>query len=285
MTTLVLKLSDPKVSAVLSDIPVMQHWEMLRRSPSPLSTPELASVCRISLDVAQASLDRLVESGFAVKLRASTAKRCTTYRPISTDVVVEWSRASSADREWMREHRRRLIEISRKRVDDALASKAVQSLALRWLDARIATTLNIEESKEVQSVLVTAVRSIAAIEERAESRRRAEAPAPTGSPTRGYQISIVMQPLEQPALPFDQTQIWESEAVARVVAKSASAPQAVLTDNEYAIARRLAAGESRPKIASALGLSKHTIATVGKRIYAKLGVHSRAELVRRMAGT
>ena len=44
----------------------------------------------------------------------------------------------------------------------------------------------------------------------------------------------------------------------------------------------LAHGSSRPEIARRLGLSPHTVATISKRIYAKLGVRRRAELANRL---
>lgn len=285
MTPLVLKLSDPKVRAVAGDFQVMQHWEVLRRSSTPLSVPQLAERCHASLEVAQASLDRLVDSGFAVRLKATASTRCTTYRPSSTSIVIEWSRSSSEECEWMRCHRRRLIDVSRTIADEARASKVIQSLALRWLNVHIAATLTIEESFEVLDVLATAGRAVDAIEQRAEARRRENPPVPGEKPPRGYQISIEMQPLEQHPLPFPQLMAWESATVAKWLSRSAAAPDSVLSKNEHAIARRLAAGESRPKIAAALGLSKHTVATVSKRIYAKLGIHSRAELAKRMSGT
>ena len=60
------------------------------------------------------------------------------------------------------------------------------------------------------------------------------------------------------------------------------APAMVLTDRERQIANRLVDGETRPQVAKALGVSPNTIASATKRIYAKLGVRSRAEFVARM---
>jgi DNA-binding NarL/FixJ family response regulator len=50
------------------------------------------------------------------------------------------------------------------------------------------------------------------------------------------------------------------------------------------IALAMAAGKSRPAIASELGLSVNTVATVSKRVYSKLMVRSRAELANRLRG-
>jgi DNA-binding NarL/FixJ family response regulator len=56
----------------------------------------------------------------------------------------------------------------------------------------------------------------------------------------------------------------------------------VLSPRELEVARALDAGKSRPQIARDLALSEHTIVTMSKRIYRKLGVHSRTELSARL---
>jgi DNA-binding CsgD family transcriptional regulator len=58
---------------------------------------------------------------------------------------------------------------------------------------------------------------------------------------------------------------------------------ATLTTREGTVAFMIAAGTTRRDIAKRLGLSENTVATFAKRAYAKLGVHSRRELVHRLA--
>jgi DNA-binding NarL/FixJ family response regulator len=53
-------------------------------------------------------------------------------------------------------------------------------------------------------------------------------------------------------------------------------------ERELEVARALDLGKSRPQIAREFGLSQHTVGTLSKRIYRKLGVHSRAELSTRL---
>lgn len=58
-----------------------------------------------------------------------------------------------------------------------------------------------------------------------------------------------------------------------------------LTPRERDVVGLLLSGASTKKIASSTGLTIATVHTYLKRIYPKLGVHSRVELVARMAGT
>ncbi len=61
--------------------------------------------------------------------------------------------------------------------------------------------------------------------------------------------------------------------------------RAPLTPRERDVVTLLVAGSSTRDIASETGLTVSTVNTYLKRIFSKLGVHSRVELIARMAGT
>ena len=61
--------------------------------------------------------------------------------------------------------------------------------------------------------------------------------------------------------------------------------RAPLTPRERDVVSLLVSGSSTRDIASRTGLTVSTVNTYLKRIFSKLGVHSRVELVARMAGT
>lgn len=71
----------------------------------------------------------------------------------------------------------------------------------------------------------------------------------------------------------------DGEAVAQALKR------APLTPRERDVVSLLVSGSSTRDIASKTGLTVSTVNTYLKRIFAKLGVHSRVELVARMAGT
>jgi DNA-binding CsgD family transcriptional regulator len=68
-------------------------------------------------------------------------------------------------------------------------------------------------------------------------------------------------------------------------AVEATLKRAPLTPRERDVVSLLVSGASTREIASRTGLTVSTVNTYLKRIFSKLGVHSRVELVARMAGT
>jgi DNA-binding CsgD family transcriptional regulator len=95
-----------------------------------------------------------------------------------------------------------------------------------------------------------------------------------------YALLIRMQkldtmPLPSPIISFAPGFAGSADGV-KGIDRSRLAPR------ERAVADALAGGMSRPEIAKQLGLSVHTIATMSKRVYKKLGIRNRAELVRVM---
>ena len=69
-------------------------------------------------------------------------------------------------------------------------------------------------------------------------------------------------------------------AAAEVADRGAEPGQAALSDREYEVLRRIAAGERSKDIASALSLSVKTVATFKARVCRKLGLDGTAAIVR-----
>jgi DNA-binding CsgD family transcriptional regulator len=71
-------------------------------------------------------------------------------------------------------------------------------------------------------------------------------------------------------------------AILRVESQEKAAPIGGLSKREREIARLLVAGYSGVNVAAISGLSENTVRTYVRRLYAKLGVSNRADLVRRL---
>ena len=282
MKPTILLLNDPKVASLVLDQPAMQRWEVLRRSDVPMTAEQLATACHVHLSTMQFTLDRLVDAGFAVRLKASTASKRIRFRAASKDVVVRYDSTSESGREIARGVRDAMTQHGRKVVDRAQRSPGIRSKSLRLLDTAHTPVLTFEESIEVMNLLTSTARKVEEIEDRAYRHAIADPASNFQSRTRGYYVHLLLQPLAEPELPLPHLAILSEKGVASFVERMASAPGNLLSRRECEIARRLAAGDSRPAIAKALALSPDTVAATCKRIYAKLGVHSRAALAARM---
>jgi DNA-binding CsgD family transcriptional regulator len=78
--------------------------------------------------------------------------------------------------------------------------------------------------------------------------------------------------------------VFGGKACAVVAVEAATRPDALegLSRREREVARLLVAGYSGVNVAAISGLSEHTVRTYVRRLYAKLGVTRRAELVRKL---
>jgi DNA-binding CsgD family transcriptional regulator len=281
---LILEASDPAVRAMLSNGPAMQYWEVLRRSRSPLSTAQLATACRTKAHLVQQALDRLEGVGLVERLKASAARRLTTYRTTSEALLIGYDGSSATEVEWLNGYVSKAIRDRRVAIERTLETRPKPE-DRRFITADLEATFNKAEAQRAQHVLLDAYRALADLELRAFLRRQSGEVDPGDPESRGFQMTFEMHPLDSPPLPRPQYTLWDRGGVPPLAERIAQAPGQILTAREKEVAQRLAAGESRPKIAEALGISRHTVATTGKRVYMKLKVHSRAELAARMRGS
>lgn len=282
MKPAILSLSDPKVAAIVADLPALQRWEILRQSSSPMSVNQLATACCVPRELMQSTLDRLVDAGFALRMRATATRRNITYRSVSERVVIEWSNNSTSERAVVEASTRANTEHAREVIDRARAAPALRTKAMHWLDGVCIQSFTLEERREVVQVLTEAWLRIAAIGKRARARVGSGQPAVQDATARGYLAQIVLQPLDQPELPMPEYDLLSKRSAAAQVGRLLGSPETILSRREQEVVRRLAAGKSRPQVAAELNLSSNTLTTMTKRIYAKLGVHSKAELVARV---
>ncbi len=288
-----LNLESPALRAALADIPLMQQWEVLRAAPRPLAVDEAASACRISPASAQEFLDRLVQLGLAVRLRATLREKRITYRSIAAEVIFAWDRRSEEQvrfvedyREAMRAYSHELVERHAARGEHELNNRPQICLHSNML----ATA---EETSQILDALRALGKVIAEVERRGRIRAAARGRAGASGAAddevereadREFPLHVRAElvPLRHPEPATPHFSVWDVETLPKELEQRTRAPSAVLAPRELQIATRLARGESRPTIAAALGVSINTVATTTKRIYAKLGVRSRGAFVARM---
>lgn len=281
----VLSLSVPKTLAVLNDLDLMQRWELLRRSPDPMSVQQFAAECRIDLAAAQRALDRLIEAGLVVRLRASKLRKHIAYQSIATEVMLAWNPDVPEQRKAVQDFHLAMRSLSRVVLDRHLASERSVPKPRPCFYGYASVLLTPQEVDTVNRLLRAACEVLDEADIRAEDRARGqytgEVPATSEQP---YHLAVECRPLSYPEPPIPHLELWDERSVPREIDRATRAASQVLTRRELEIARRLASGETRPMIAKALGLTPNTVATVCKRIHTKLGVHSRAELTARLKG-
>jgi DNA-binding CsgD family transcriptional regulator len=109
-----------------------------------------------------------------------------------------------------------------------------------------------------------------------------------------HAIRIEVRPIDGPVLPLpshirlhapdDAADAHGSPAEVATALTPGEAPRKrALSRREEQVAEALAGGLTRTELAQALGITTNTVGTLLKRVYAKLGVHHRAELATVMA--
>jgi DNA-binding NarL/FixJ family response regulator len=78
------------------------------------------------------------------------------------------------------------------------------------------------------------------------------------------------------------TPLWAEKARSELARIGGRTRSGELTETERRLAELVAEGRSNKEVAAALFVTPKTVSTQLSRIYAKLGIHSRAELVRRL---
>lgn len=282
---LIVRLADPKVMAALSDFPMMQRWEVLRRNQAPMSAREFAAACSTKYEDAIASLDRLVDLGFVVRHKATARCRHVTFNVVADSILVAFEPTQADQREWIDAQRRTLMRYSRDAIDSHFSNTKPFGKT-RYTEMYLAPRLSLSDRDRVSKILHQAFDAIREIEREAESRARrtaVEHAQGTPEPSSQYIVALHTVAVGVGVLPIPNISLVDATLVASRFSTLASNPKILLTQRELQVAERLASGESRPTAARSLGVSANTIASTTKRIYTKLGVTNRAEFVSRMA--
>ena len=272
-----LHLSKPGLLDALCDLEAMGVWELLRTSRSGRPAEEVAGLANLSLTRTRLILEQLITLSLVESRPAGRGRRLTTYR-----VTVPELRVSH----------------------DGMAPELIGKLLARWSESRAeyfnralkdgispdgpaasgfcgsgVERLTAEETARLKSL----IHQIGVL---LRTATRRDPPPPPGSPIDPksgealYAVLIRMQklqtmPLPSPPISFTPGFAGTKDGVKRI-------DRSTLAPRERQVAEALAGGMSRPEIAKQLQLSVHTVATMSKRVYKKLGIRNRAELVRVM---
>ena len=264
------------IAAALRSMEALAVWEHLRRQTQPAAAGEVAKAfgwTEAAVDGAIATLaaagDRLVEAvpppgrGGKVRWRVARASIVVAHRigdPQDDSLLAPLRRAYGDARRGAIRERAKSFETR--------GPKEMIHLGMH------SVSFNAEELRRAAEILGELER----IRRRGDAHRDEEGDA---SPWSNYHLSVCCTPL-RPGIPPQPTMQVVGMEWASEIAKSLATRIASLSRRELTVAIALRDGLDRRRIAESLGVSTNTVATLVKRIYAKLGIRSRAELARQL---
>jgi DNA-binding CsgD family transcriptional regulator len=251
-------------------------WEAARRSSRPATAAALASAVGQTLAAVQSSIDRLEGAGLISRIPARRMHRATRYvatrerlvltlpleaQPSQSRLAADWER-------WRDTHHEPIVANDASEPPESTGSMRYWFCGM----ADLAEGDAMEVARRIRA-LVDFLHLVA-------DRRRAQEDSGNGSPRKPHAISVRLDPVAPDAPPFPVIESvagsvdgWNGH-VLRPVGTNAK-----LSASEQRIADAMVQGMSRPDIARTLGVSINTVGTLARRMFRKLGVRSRAELV------
>jgi DNA-binding CsgD family transcriptional regulator/DNA-binding Lrp family transcriptional regulator len=270
----------PGLAEVLADAFNRSVWELLRRGGRAATVEELSRLAGAPPEKVSGSLDRLMSLGLVKAAFSSGTRRRDAFRIARERLVVVYDRRDAAQAEaarrmraTMAEHGRSVLGTARQHADlhDDAAIEVHRSMHLRR-----------EEFVELRRRMQSVTDYVESIESSAGDRPH----------LCNYHMALEVRPLKELVLPAAHLHVIEGGHGHHAAAgdpKQELSPTGrprtkVLSSREREIARLLGDGRSCPEIAETLSVSVNTVRTITKRVYAKLGVRRRAELVNALRG-
>ena len=246
-------------------------WEVLRRLARPSDAEELSRTLNADAGTIRGALEALSEAGVVEKLPIRAHRRQPHYRTNGESLVVAHDPGNESDSNAVA----RIAAALRERVTAPIGQAGRggrHALAVAW------RTVQLEPDEQAE--LRRLIREVLDFVEATQVRiRKVDGPA---AATANVHIAVELWAAEDGTAPVPAVHFVPHGEAAKFTRTSASAAMRPLSPREREIAMLLVNGHSKPEIARRLRVSGNTVATITKRIYAKLGVRRRVELSNRI---
>jgi len=278
MSTVVLDIRTSGVPECLASISRLTLWECLRRLGRPTEARELATAMDRPTTEIQADLDALRNIG-VVERRPAGRGRPSQWIVTGDGIVVKY-RVNDPQDESRLERMGRLFD-ERRRKEIRAAAKA---------DRDRGPTDFMYQSLHAARFDADDIRELFDLLQKVESffhrvnLKHGKAGEAAAMEDCNYHASFDVAALRPGVRALPSLQIVGDHVADDVASGGLVDPLANLTAREAEIARLMAAGRSRPRIAEDLKITENTVREFGRRIYRKLGVKSRVELATRVRG-
>jgi DNA-binding CsgD family transcriptional regulator len=269
----VLHLNQPGILDVLCDEDALAAWELARRARTGISAQEIAGCLGRPLAAVRAAVDRLEAARLVEARRAGRGRNFVTYRTTSDSlrIAVDDVRAEALGVVMDRVHAARAARFGRLIAGMAGASGNGDD----WrCCAHASASLLPEEIERIRGIVARIEEILRFASRRTEQGAGAATDAEIGRP---YALLVQVAPAAGTAPPLPDVQFvsnGDGNPLPRTPAHGSLSPR------ERQVADGLATGLTRLQIAEQLGLSPHTVGTLTRRVYRKLGARNRAQMVR-----
>lgn len=256
----------------------MSIWEMLRRFGRIASLAELASACELSAATVREALERLVAVGLAEGASVRRGGRGKGFRAIGERIVIEIDPKQPADLEFARVMASEFERESREQIERSLASSRQGFDGYGRSHAYAYLTLSPDEAKELRGLFKAVDTFVARVENRPIDPK---GPAPEAC---NYHLAIHVAPMQKRMLPRARITLVSRNLGDETRTKAAAEPTRHLSNREREVAGMLAAGLTKAEVAKRMRLATSTVSTLTVRIYRKLGVRRRQQLIAKLKG-
>jgi DNA-binding CsgD family transcriptional regulator len=278
----VIDIEDEEGMKLLTDGGALSIWELLRRYGSPMGVAAIERVVRFPLTEVDRALEVLVAHGIVERHPARGRRRLPAYSSLRAALVVQYRADDAQDR-----HR---LESWMPRLEFAMGQAAIRLQVMGDSTAvgndpsplrrsvRLSTHLEKQDAQELRA----RIDDLVAFMRLLESKYAGEDALDTF--LCNYRVDIEVQPLAKPIPASALVTIRPAGDDWNIVADEASEEAGTLSPREREVAVGIVNGRSRADIATRLGITASTVATLTKRLYRKLGVHSKSQLTKRLVG-
>lgn len=265
--------TDPVVEAITRDPSLLGIWGYLRLANRPMTLSEISAAAMLDASNVQRKLDVLGAYALVDVMRATSRRQGITYRSRYSGLQVQCR--PEGDHEVLR------------RLSEAMQRHAKELIPEEWLAPGTTeaqgwhsdftglfnlTPPEVEELRRRLNGVVEYTNMLGA-----KYAKRGSDPE-----LCNYILNFRVEPLPVPALPLAPVRIVLEGKAAEVDAASQPPAGGRLSARERQTAVALARGLTIEEVAQELGLARSTVATMTKRLYRKLGVRRRAEMVTRL---
>lgn len=272
-----IDIRDAAAVAVLADPMNGGVFEVIRRFKTPASAAQVAEATGLTHAALMPRIDALIAIRLVESIRPRAPRKVHAYRALAQRIVIAFDTRNAEECAIAL----RLQSDATRDIESMLRRPPTETLdgtpGIAWHRTRLKCRLRPEHLKGLGQRLHAIGDYVAQI--------AAEyTPEDPDSTQCNFVVGIDLVPTDAPMLPSPPIAAVPRKAAAEVAASFGSGSMPEMSPREREVALALRDGMTRVEIARKLGVSDNTIGTLMRRIYAKLGVHRRAELVTRLSG-